>query len=78
MYFQQQALILYMLISFSCESLHHLTAGSDVTLSVLPFYHLWAQLTSIGYCLMHGTTNIVYHRFNIDLFIQGIQEHQVS
>lgn len=55
-----------------------LVVGDDVVLGVLPFFHIYGMLVIMNYSLWVGATVVTMPRFDLERFLQLVQEHRVT
>ncbi len=51
---------------------------TDVTLAILPFFHIYGQTVVLNGALRHGATVVTMPRFDLEQFLSLIQEHRVT
>ena len=52
--------------------------GEGVALAVLPFFHIYGMQVLMNAALRNGSTLITMPRFDLEMFLSLIQEHQVT
>ncbi|KAJ3275351.1 hypothetical protein HDV01_000643 [Terramyces sp. JEL0728] len=65
------------------SNVHQLTAfekmdGNDVTIGVLPFYHIYALNIFLHFAIWRGTTIVVQSKFDLPAFLGMIQTYKVT
>lgn len=53
-------------------------SGSDKSLGVLPFFHIYGLTGLVHQMLYRGIELVVMPSFNLKLFLQSIQEHKIT
>jgi acyl-CoA synthetase (AMP-forming)/AMP-acid ligase II len=50
----------------------------DVLIGVLPFFHIYGMVVTLGYGLWRGATIVTLPRFDPEQFLQAMQDHRVT
>src|SRR5687767_2002296 len=50
----------------------------DVLIGILPFFHIYGMVVTLGYGLASGTTIVTLPRFDLEQFLQTIQDRRVT
>jgi len=67
------------LVANLAQAQHAVVMGSDeVVIAVLPFFHIYGMQVLMNGVLHHGGTTITLPRFDLEQFLQVIQEHRVT
>ena len=67
------------LVSNICQSLvPHPTAQDAVLIGVLPFFHIYGMTVIMNIALRVGATIVTMPRFDLEQFLQIIQDHKVT
>lgn len=53
-------------------------SSDDVLVGILPFFHIYGMLVIMNASLYHGATVITMPRFDMEQFLQLIQQHKIS
>ena len=55
-----------------------LTGADDVVIAVLPFFHIYGLLVILNLALYRGARLIVFPRFELETFLEAVQQHRVT
>jgi acyl-CoA synthetase (AMP-forming)/AMP-acid ligase II len=67
------------LVANVCQCLPVLAVGTDdVVMGVLPFFHCYGQTVILNNTLRQGATVVTMERFDLERFLQLIQDHRVT
>ena len=60
------------------DSLCRAITERDNLMAVLPFFHIYGLGVIMNYALSRGATLVVHQRFDLERFLESIQEHKVT
>ncbi|KAF9040424.1 acetyl-CoA synthetase-like protein [Hymenopellis radicata] len=71
--------ILQMATHFSSENdVHKRMVPGDVSLGVLPFFHIYGLIVTLHYMLFCGLSVVVVPKFNFTSFLESIARHRIT
>lgn len=53
-------------------------SDQDVLVAILPFFHIYGMLVILNASLYHGATIVTLPRFDLEQFLQTLQDHKVT
>jgi acyl-CoA synthetase (AMP-forming)/AMP-acid ligase II len=56
----------------------HSIGERDVVIGVLPFFHIYGMVVTMNHALRSGATIVTMPRFELEPFLQIVQDHQVT
>jgi acyl-CoA synthetase (AMP-forming)/AMP-acid ligase II len=56
----------------------HRVGPDDTLIGVLPFFHIYGQVVVLNLGLAHGATIVVMPRFDMTMFLDMLEQHQVT
>jgi acyl-CoA synthetase (AMP-forming)/AMP-acid ligase II len=53
-------------------------SADDIVLGLLPFFHIYGMVCIMGMALRAGATIVIQSRFQLDEFLEALQQHRVT